>query len=143
MKFYFALTIILAVFLTDTVFAERLSVSVPVANIRSGPGTQYPVLWNSEKYFPIQVLKKKGEWYNFKDFEGDQGWVHNSIVNELSTVITRKDRCIIRNGPGPTQDILFIAEKGVPFKVIGTKGHWFNVEHADGDTGWIYKSLIW
>ncbi len=143
MKFYSVLTIILLAFFADTVFAQRLAVSVPVANIRSGPGTKYPVLWNSEKYFPIQVLEKKGGWYNFKDFEGDQGWIHNAIVNKEPTIITKKTKCIIRNGPGPKYNILFMVEKGVPFKVIGTKGQWFNVKHADGDTGWIFKSLVW
>ena len=32
--------------------AERLSVSVPKANIRSGPGTDFDVLWEIEQYWP-------------------------------------------------------------------------------------------
>ena len=143
MRFYSALAIVLVVLFAHSAFAQRLAISVSVANIRSGPGTKYPILWSGEKNFPIVVLEKKGSWYRFKDFEGDQGWIHSSIVARDQTVITQKNRCIIRKGPGPKFDVLFIVEKGVPFEVIGTKGRWFNVRHADGDTGWIYSTLVW
>jgi len=45
--------------------------------------------------------------------------------------------------PGTKEKILFTVEKGIPFKVLKSKGHWLNVEHADGDRGWIHDSLVW
>ncbi|MBI5063989.1 MAG: hypothetical protein HZB87_11145, partial [Desulfatitalea sp.] len=33
--------------------------------------------------------------------------------------------------------------KGIPFKVLQTKGQWLQVEHADGDSGWLMKNLVW
>jgi SH3-like domain-containing protein len=38
---------------------------------------------------------------------------------------------------------LFTVEKGVPFTVLGKKEAWLNVQHGDGDKGWIHQSLIW
>jgi SH3-like domain-containing protein len=144
MKNYKKLLIILVIFLTTgTAFAERLAVAVPKANIRSGPGNQYDVIWNCEKYYPIQVLKKEGDWYRFKDFESDEGWIHNSIVDNTRAVITKNEKCNIRSGPGTQFDILFTVEKGVPFKVIEKKGQWLQIQHADGDEGWILETLVW
>ena len=126
--------------------AERLAISASVANIRSGPGTEgYDVLWKAEKYYPIEVLEKRGVWYRFKDFEGDKGWVHKSLVGNIPSVITKKDQCNFRSGPGTAAEysILFTLEKGVPFKILEKKGDWLHVQHADGDKGWLYKSLVW
>ena len=123
--------------------AERLAVSAPVANIRSGPGTSHALLWKVEKYFPIRVIEKSGEWYHFEDFEGDKGWVHQSLVSNISTVVTKNDECNIRSGPGTSHAIIFTVEKGIPFKVLEREGSWIHIEHADGDKGWIYESLVW
>lgn len=126
-----------------TALAERMAVSAPVANIRSGPGKSHNVLWKVEKFFPLLVIDKSGEWYQFKDFEGDRGWVHRSLVDKIPTVITKNDKCNIRSGPGQSHKILFTVENGIPFKVHKRKGSWINIEHSDGDKGWIHKALVW
>ncbi len=124
--------------------AQRYAVSSNKANIRSGPGTKNDVLWEVEKYHPLEVLKKKDPWYYFRDFEGDKGWIHKKLlVKNISTVITKKDKCNVRSGPGTTHEILFSTEKGIPFKVLKRKGKWLRVLHSDGDKGWIYESLVW
>lgn len=134
---------ILLTILAGEALAERLAVMVPVANIRSGPGTAYDILWNVEKYYPLFIEKKSGPWYHFHDFEGDKGWIHKSLVKKLQTVITIKAKCNVRSGPGTRFTILFSVESGIPFKVLKRKGNWFHVEHADGDRGWMHKSLTW
>lgn len=125
--------------------AERLAVSASVANVRSGPGTQYDVLWQAEQYTPIEVLDrdKTGSWYYFKDFEGTKGWLSKTLVDKINTVIVKKDRCNIRSGPSTNDDIVFRADKGVPFRVLQRKGEWLQVQHADGETGWMHQMLIW
>jgi uncharacterized protein YgiM (DUF1202 family) len=65
------------------------------------------------------------------------------MVGNVKAVITKNDLCNVRSKPGAKETILFTVEKGIPFKVLETRGQWLNVEHADGDTGWIHDSLIW
>ena len=128
---------------TVALAGERLAVAVNVANVRSGPSTKYDILWKFSKYYPIRIIKKAGSWYRFVDFEGDKGWMHKSLVRMIPTVITIKEKCNIRSGPSTKIKIVFTAEKGVAFKVIKRKGGWIHVRHADGDQGWIYRSLVW
>ncbi|MFZ7127053.1 MAG: SH3 domain-containing protein [Desulfobacterales bacterium] len=125
-------------------FGERLSIAVSKANVRSGPGTQnYEVLWEVERYHPLEVVQRSGDWILFKDFEGDQGWMHSQLVGKEPSVITKRDDCNIRSGPGIDNEIVFRAEKGVPFKVLEQKGDWIHLQSADGDKGWIHKDLVW
>jgi SH3-like domain-containing protein len=135
-----ALTIILA----QPVWAERLALAVNKANVRSGPGTdKYEVLWEIERYHPLQVIQRQGDWIFFKDFEGDEGWIHIRLVDKTPTVITRKDMVNIRTGPGTDAAIGFQAEKGVPLKVLERKGEWLRIQSAYGDKGWIHRKLVW
>ena len=130
--------------LIQPVLAERMAISSTKANVRSGPGTSYEVLWQVERYYPIDVIRKVGAWYFFKDFEGDTGWIKNTLIDKKQTVITAKgDKVNVRSGPGIQFEKTFMVERGVPFKVLKQKGKWLNIEHADGDQGWIFKALVW
>ncbi len=125
--------------------AERLAVGVSVANVRSGPGQNYDVLWQAEKNTPIAVLDRdeSGDWCYFKDYEGTKAWIHKNLLRDLDTVITKTGLCNIRSGPGTSHDLVFQAEAGVPFRVLSRKGNWLQIRHADGDKGWIHKKLVW
>jgi len=146
-RFLFYVTAIILIFVinySNVAYAgERLTVSASIANVRSGPGTNYDTLWQVNKYYPIKVIKKVASWFQFVDFEGDKGWIYSSLVRKIPSVITTKEDCNIRSGPGTKYSIVFKSERGVAFKVLKRKGSWIQVQHADGDKGWIYKSLVW
>ena len=143
--FYVSIIILFLIMnLSNIAFAlERLAVSVSDANIRSGPGTNYDIIWKVNKYYPIKVITKVDSWFRFVDFEGDEGWIKSSLVSEIPSVITIKENCNIRSGPGTKYSVAFQAEKGVAFKIIKRKGSWVYVQHEDGDKGWIYNALVW
>jgi SH3-like domain-containing protein len=123
--------------------AERMAVSANDANIRSGPGPNQDVLWKVEKYYPIEVIEVSGVWIRFKDYEGDSGWIHKSLVDKTPTVVTKQNGCQLRAGPGTEQPVLIKIDKGIPFKVLKRDGRWIQVEHADGDKGWLHDTLVW
>lgn len=122
---------------------ERLTVTASIANMRSGAGTNYDVLWQVERYHPFLVIEKKGNWYKIQDFEKDTAWLHKSLLGKAQGVITIKDKCNVRSKPSTKSSVLFTVERGVPFKVLSKQGNWIKIEHADGDVGWIYHTLVW
>lgn len=131
-------------FWAATAFAgERMAVKDDSANIRSGPGTQYEQLWQVEKYHPVIIIEQKGDWCFFQDFEGDKGWIHRSLLDKTETVIVKANQCNVRTGPGTKNNIAFTVDKGIPFKVLQKKGQWYQIQHADGDRGWIINTLVW
>ena len=135
---------LLLLLFSTSAFAERISVSSSSAVVRSGPGAKYEIAWeNLDTNYPLFVLEKKESWYYVRDYENDVGWIHKSYIGKAKTVITKKNGCNVRSGPAQNNPVNFDVDNGVPFKVLRTKGKWINIQHSDGDKGWIHKNLVW
>ncbi len=48
----------------------------------------------------------------------------------------------MRSGPGENYSVLWELGRGFPLKILGTKGGWSKVEDFEGDTGWVYSTLV-
>lgn len=138
----YIITLFTCINLPESIASDKLAISAKIANIRSGPGIKHEILWKAEKFYPVLILNKKGTWYQFKDFENDTGWIHNSLLARIKAAVVIKEKCNIRSGPSTKNKVVFTAGKGVPFRVILRKGNWIKVEHVSGDQGWIYKTLV-
>ena len=51
-----------------------------LCNIRSGPSTGEKILFSVEKGIPFKILKRKENWLHVEHADGDQGWIHDSLV---------------------------------------------------------------
>ncbi len=140
------LTLFLFLFMVSaTHAAEYASIKKDGVNVRSGPSTDNVVRWEVFKDFPLEILKRDGEWVNCRDYEGDSGWVHKDLLSKNKTVIVKKKKVNLRNIPstGNNSKIIAIVKYGVVFDVLDKKGDWLKVKHDDGTRGWIYNTLIW
>jgi SH3-like domain-containing protein len=140
---FFVILAAILFFVGGAAASNRMAVKADTANIRAKPDLQSDTLWQVEKYYPLLILEKKESWYRFKDFEGDVGWIHDSLVDDTPTVIVKVDRANLRADAGTQYDLVFDAQKWTPFKVLEKKGRWIKVQHADGDVGWIFNALVW
>jgi SH3-like domain-containing protein len=127
---------------------KMVSISGNNVNMRSGPGTQYKVIWELGNGFPLIILKESGDWYRVRDFEGTIGWVHKDVTGRTPHMIVKmhknsNKRINVRSGPGTKYRIVAKAYYGVVFKTLQQKNGWVNVRHADGVTGWVKRSLLW
>ena len=52
--------------------ADMVAIAGDEINMRSGPGSDQPVLWKLGAGFPLEVVSSKGEWQQVKDFEGSR-----------------------------------------------------------------------
>jgi len=48
----------------------------------------------------------------------------------------------VRQGPGTTQPVLFQAEKGEEFQLLGTEGLWCHIRLPEGREAWVYAKLV-
>ena len=128
--------------------AKMVSIADDEVNMRSGPGTNYKVIWELGSGFPLTVLKKKGEWYRVRDFEGSIGWVHQDVTSATPHMIVKvhknsKKRINIRSGPGTKYRIVAKAYYGVVLKTLQQKDGWVKIQHEKGGTGWVKRNLLW
>jgi len=125
-----------------------VSVSGEKVNLRKGPSTRSPIIWELGKGFPLKVVGSKGEWYKVSDFENDVGWIYKNLVSKKPHLIVKvnknsKDQINIRSGPGTKYKIVGKAQYGVVFETLQRKNGWVKVRHETGLTGWIMRSLLW
>jgi len=123
---------------------EYVSVSKDNVNVRSGPSTTDPVYMELFQGYPLKVLKRNGEWLQISDFEGDTGWIHQSLVGKNDTVIINASKSVnMRSGPGTDSSVVADVERGVIMTKVEEQGKWMKLKHSSGTVGWIYKPLVW
>ncbi len=126
-------------------YAQIVTVTVPTANIRNTPSLEdsYVILEAPQNY-PLSVQSQQDDFLEVRDFLGRRGWIQKSLVDEKADgVVVEVSSMNVRQGPGTDYPVVFRAEQGVAFKVVGQKDGWLHVEHASGKSGWVYKSLTW
>ena len=127
---------------------KMVSVVGEKVNLRKGPSTQYPIIWELGKGFPLRIRGYKGNWIKVSDFEGDIGWVYKNLVSRKPHLVVKinknsKARINIRSGPGTKYKIVGKAEYGVVFETLKRGDGWVKVRHETGLTGWVKRSLLW
>ena len=125
-----------------------VSVAQEKVNLREGPSTRYPIIWELGMGFPLRVIGSQGNWLKVSDFERDVGWIYKSLVSRKPHLIVKvnkesKARVNIRSGPGTEYEVVGEAEYGVVFETLQRGDGWVKVRHESGLTGWVERSLLW
>lgn len=64
---------------------ERLIVTDPYIELRTGPGRGFPIFFVAGRDERIEILLRKTDWYKVRTEAGREGWVHRS---QLETTLT-------------------------------------------------------
>ena len=123
--------------------AEYVSVKNDAVNIRSGPSTKNNVIWQVFESFPLEVIKREGKWAKVVDFEGDEGWIYETLISSKKSVIVNVETANMRSGPSTQETITATVKKGVVFTPLEMKGDWMKVRYKNEITGWMHNSLLW
>jgi SH3-like domain-containing protein len=112
--------------------------------VRAGPGTRYPVKWVYQRRdYPLQVIQEFDIWRKVRDVDGEEGWVHQSLLSGSRHVIVQGDAPVTilkkpESGARPVAQI----EPGVVAKLNECADNWCNVS-ASGYDGWLLKVSLW
>ena len=56
-------------------------------NLRSGPGTRYPIQWvYKRRDLPVQIEREFEQWRLISDQDGERGWVNQATLTGLGSV---------------------------------------------------------
>jgi SH3-like domain-containing protein len=132
----------------DSAFSEVLSVQGEKSILRTDPDQKAKQIWEYGSGFPVEVLKRQGDWLLVKDFENDSGWIHKSNLHKGKNVIVKAnssgEKAInIRSGPGTENPIVAYAYYGVVFAAQEKKSSWIHVSHESGISGWVKLDFLW
>ena len=114
-------------------------------NLRTGPGVQHPIDWIYRRQnLPVEIIAEYETWRKIRDWNGDTGWIHQSMVAGKRTIIVTGSVRTLRTKAGAKSPSIARVEKGVIGKLIscpGTEG-WCRVE-IDGFKGWLRRVEFW
>src|SRR5579862_3380664 len=69
-------------------------------NLRSGPGVRYPVDWiYTRRDLPVEVIAEFDTWRKIRDWQGTEGWVHQSFLSARRMVVVTGERRRLRADP--------------------------------------------
>ena len=112
-------------------------------NVRSGPGTRYPVEWVfQKKNMPVEVIAEFDTWRKIRDWQGTVGWVHQSmLVGKRSVVIAAKQASLLRTPESDSAPVARV-EASVQGELLSCKGNWCRVR-IDDYKGWLARKDLW
>ena len=119
-----------------------VSLKVSEANIRTGPGIKFPIKWIFvKKNLPLEILDHYENWYNIRDEEQKQGWVHLSLVKSNRFFVTIKEQVALYKNPKHNY-VSHILEVGSRGNIKSCRNKWCEIK-IDNIQGWVKKTDLW
>lgn len=113
------------------------------ANLRVGPGKQYPVAWTFVKPdIPVEVTAEFGNWRRVRDIDGTTGWFHKSMLKSQRIGVVLPDEAILRRTNHATSAGQIRLARGVFVKINKCRNEWCNVTVAK-HKGWLLREELW
>ncbi len=113
------------------------------ANLRAGPGLEYPVLWQYRTpKLPVRVDAEFGIWRKIVDHDGTAGWMHGSVLSLKRMALIKVDMAKIHDNPDPSSTVLALAERNALMELQSCPKSWCKVKAANV-SGWMKRQAIW
>lgn len=112
-------------------------------NVRTGPGVQYPIKWIFKRgQLPVKIVAEYDLWRRIQDMEGEQGWVHKSLLSGRRMAIVMDRMRVVYRKPDEQAVPAFVAEPGVIGRLETCDKLWCKLR-VGNTSGWIKHSHIW
>ncbi len=110
--------------------------------VRAGPGSRFPIKWEyQKKSLPVEVILEFEHWRKIKDYEGEEGWIHKSLLSGRRSVLVRGSENIpVYNKVGGRLIAYFAPD--VVASVDECEVDWCRLSSA-GYKGWVEKKSLW
>jgi SH3-like domain-containing protein len=119
------------------------SVASGEANVRTGPGKEYPIRWvYNRPGLPVRIVQEYDVWRLVEDADGEQGWAHSSLLSTQRTVLVRGGTQALHRKASADARVVLRAEQGVVGELVECGGDWCRVEIADR-RGWLPRANLW
>lgn len=112
--------------------------------VRTGPALRYPIKWVFQKEgLPVEVVQEFDTWRKIRDHEGEEGWIHQSLLSGRRRVMIEGDaRVSLRRQANEEAQIVAFAEPRVVAELRACQDNWCSIS-KDGYRGWVPRNLLW
>lgn len=116
----------------------------PEVNLRTGPGTRYPIDWIiRRKGLPVEIVQQFEHWRKVKTPDGTTGWAHKVMLNSYrALVITGTQPQVMFAQPDLKSRVQARIEPEVIGRLERCKRDWCQAK-IQGYEGWLPKEAFW
>ena len=108
-------------------------------NMRSGPGSNYPILWvYSLPGLPVEIIDEFETWRRIRDWQGSTGWIHQNLLTSKRSALVTGGLRKLRRKPDEGAAGVALLDQGVLGKLENCQGPWCRVTVEDYD-GWLRR----
>lgn len=124
-----------------------VSVKVKHANVRVGPGINYPLKWIFVRSgLPVEIIAEFGNWRRIRDWEGGEGWMFGPLLSGKRTALVAPwsgaKPVSLRADSARDASTVAIVQPNVLVRVDGCDGKWCRV-NAKARRGYIRQTRLW
>lgn len=115
------------------------------ANVRRGPGQEYPLLWQYQGLgIPLEIVAEYGHWRQIRDHEGDEGWMHMRLLRSTHRVMVQSGphAIALKARPDTGASTRAYVSNGALGKVSQCSQGWCEIAIGDYD-GWLPRDKLW
>jgi SH3-like domain-containing protein len=146
----FALSVALAPALSPALAAEKkrpiprfVAVKTGKVNVRTGPGSRYPVKWVlRRRYLPLLIIAEFETWRRVQDWEGATGWVHQATLTGRRWMMVTGRRRVLRRRPAADAPAVAYLEPKVIGRLLACRKGWCRVQ-VKSYRGWLPRDEFW
>lgn len=122
-----------------------VSLRTEPVNMRTGPGVRYPVTWVYQRRgLPVEVTDEFDTWRRVKDPDGEEGWVHQSMLSGQRTGFVIREATPVYKGSTLSSAIVAQLSPGVVVTVDRCPRQTeFCLIEIDGAEGWVERGVFW
>jgi SH3-like domain-containing protein len=120
-----------------------VSLKFKEANLRTGPGSEYPVLWQYRQVgLPLLVDAEFGVWRKVRDADGTTGWMHGAGLSLRRMAFIHAGMAKIYQRDNSESGVVAVAEKNALLELESCPKNWCQVT-TDTVKGWVKRTAIW
>lgn len=83
-------------------------------NLRTGPGVRYPIDWiYTRRDLPVEVIAEFEVWRKIRDWQGTEGWVHQSMLSGRRMMVVIGGVRPLRATDSESADPVAVVDPGV------------------------------
>lgn len=131
---------------TDLPLPRFVSVKADKAYARTGPGQNYPIRWvYRRENLPVEIFQEYGPWRKIRDIDGDEGWIHRSLLSGRRSVIVHSGDIMAALYSRPDErdsKIAALVNHGAIMLVDECAPQWCRVYNGKYK-GWIERKFLW
>ncbi|MCC9624394.1 hypothetical protein LPB41_22145 [Thalassospira sp. MA62] len=113
--------------------------------LRAGPGLRYPKVWiYHRRNMPMEVVSEFDTWRKVRDWEGSEGWVHQSLLIGSRHVIVTDDTITLFSAADENARKIALVSANVIGRIEDCPANldWCQLQFGDFE-GWAPRQGFW